>query len=61
MNVGGQDQVKSQLHQSIVASTVDVRRRQKTQFASYGCIRMYNHDIVDLFERVQVGTLVVVR
>ncbi|MDB5589919.1 L,D-transpeptidase [Enterovirga sp.] len=24
-------------------------------FASYGCIRMYNHDIVDLFERVRVG------
>jgi lipoprotein-anchoring transpeptidase ErfK/SrfK len=28
--------------------------------ASYGCIRMYNQDIVDLFERVGVGTLVVV-
>jgi lipoprotein-anchoring transpeptidase ErfK/SrfK len=24
--------------------------------ASYGCIRMYNHDIADLFERVSVGT-----
>jgi lipoprotein-anchoring transpeptidase ErfK/SrfK len=29
-------------------------------FASYGCIRMYNQDIVDLFERVSVGTTVVV-
>ena len=29
-------------------------------FASYGCIRMHNHDIVDLFERVSVGTQVVV-
>jgi lipoprotein-anchoring transpeptidase ErfK/SrfK len=29
-------------------------------FASYGCIRMHNQDIVDLFERVQVGTPVVV-
>jgi lipoprotein-anchoring transpeptidase ErfK/SrfK len=29
-------------------------------FASYGCIRMYNQDIVDLFERVTVGTEVVV-
>ena len=28
--------------------------------ASYGCIRMYNRDIVDLFERVEVGTPVVV-
>ena len=29
-------------------------------FVSYGCIRMYNQDIVDLFERVQVGTRVIV-
>jgi lipoprotein-anchoring transpeptidase ErfK/SrfK len=30
------------------------------KFASYGCIRMHNEDIADLFERVGVGTLVVV-
>jgi lipoprotein-anchoring transpeptidase ErfK/SrfK len=29
-------------------------------FVSYGCIRMYNHDITDLFDRVRVGTPVVV-
>jgi lipoprotein-anchoring transpeptidase ErfK/SrfK len=29
-------------------------------FVSYGCIRMYNHDIVDLYGRVSVGTPVVV-
>jgi len=29
-------------------------------FASYGCIRMYNQDIADLFERVDVGTQVYV-
>jgi lipoprotein-anchoring transpeptidase ErfK/SrfK len=29
-------------------------------FVSYGCIRMYNEDIVDLFGRVSVGTPVVV-
>ena len=29
-------------------------------FASYGCIRMFNEDIIDLFKRVQVGTEVVV-
>src|SRR3982750_3272958 len=29
-------------------------------FASYGCIRMLNDDITDLFERVNVGTQVVV-
>ena len=30
------------------------------KFASYGCIRMLNQDISDLFERVNVGTQVVV-
>jgi lipoprotein-anchoring transpeptidase ErfK/SrfK len=29
-------------------------------FVSYGCIRMYNQDITDLFARVSVGTQVVV-
>ncbi len=29
-------------------------------YVSYGCIRMYNQDITDLFERVSVGTPVVV-
>ena len=29
-------------------------------FVSYGCIRMYNADIVDLFARVSIGTPVVV-
>ena len=27
--------------------------------ASYGCIRMYNEDVIDLFERVSVGAPVV--
>src|SRR4051794_17800315 len=30
------------------------------KFASYGCIRMLNQDITDLFDRVNVGTQVVV-
>ena len=29
-------------------------------FVSYGCIRMYNQDIVDLYDRVGLGTRVVV-
>jgi lipoprotein-anchoring transpeptidase ErfK/SrfK len=29
-------------------------------FVSYGCIRMYNHDIMDLYARVSIGTPVVV-
>jgi lipoprotein-anchoring transpeptidase ErfK/SrfK len=27
---------------------------------SYGCIRMYNQDIADLYERVAIGTPVLV-
>jgi len=30
------------------------------KFASYGCIRMFNADIIDLFDRVAVGTVVLV-
>ena len=30
------------------------------KYASYGCIRMYNEDIAHLFQRVSVGTPVVV-
>jgi lipoprotein-anchoring transpeptidase ErfK/SrfK len=30
-------------------------------FASYGCIRMFNEDIIDLFDRVEVGTRVFVQ
>ena len=30
-------------------------------FASYGCIRMHNSDIVDLFDRVDVGAPVMVK
>jgi lipoprotein-anchoring transpeptidase ErfK/SrfK len=29
-------------------------------YVSYGCVRMYNQDITDLFQRVSVGTPVVV-
>ncbi|MEA2879164.1 MAG: hypothetical protein QOF14_4360 [Hyphomicrobiales bacterium] len=29
-------------------------------YVSYGCIRMYNQDVVDLYSRVSVGTTVVV-
>ena len=29
-------------------------------FVSYGCIRMYNQDVVDLYDRVSVGTTVMV-
>lgn len=31
------------------------------RFVSYGCIRMHNEDILDLYDRIRVGTPVVVR
>lgn len=30
-------------------------------FVSYGCIRMFNHDIVELYRLVQIGTPVIVQ
>lgn len=36
------------------------RRESIGTYASYGCIRMFNEDIIDLFGRVGVGTTVVV-
>ena len=42
-----------------IHGTTKSMRRSIGTAASYGCIRMYNEDIVDLFERVAVGTAVV--
>lgn len=35
-------------------------RRSIGTYASYGCIRMFNEDIIDLYQRVRVGTPVIV-
>jgi lipoprotein-anchoring transpeptidase ErfK/SrfK len=43
---------------AIHGTTVSMRRSVGTA-ASYGCIRMYNEDVVDLYHRVEVGTPVV--
>jgi lipoprotein-anchoring transpeptidase ErfK/SrfK len=43
---------------AIHGTTVSMRRSVGTA-ASYGCIRMYNEDVEDLFSRVSVGTPVV--
>lgn len=43
---------------AIHGTTLAMRKSVGTA-ASYGCIRMYNEDIVDLFNRVVVGTPVV--
>jgi lipoprotein-anchoring transpeptidase ErfK/SrfK len=43
---------------AIHGTTLSMRKSIGTA-ASYGCIRMYNEDVVDLFDRVSVGTPVV--
>jgi lipoprotein-anchoring transpeptidase ErfK/SrfK len=43
---------------AIHGTTVSMRRSVGTA-ASYGCIRMYNEDVMDLYHRVDVGTPVV--
>lgn len=43
---------------AIHGTTAKMRRSVGTA-ASYGCIRMYNEDVMDLYHRVQVGTPVV--
>jgi lipoprotein-anchoring transpeptidase ErfK/SrfK len=42
-----------------IHGTTQSMRRSIGSAASYGCIRMLNEDIVDLFDRVRVGTAVV--
>ncbi len=43
-----------------IHGTTASMRRSIGSAASYGCIRMLNEDIVDLFDRVRVGTRVTV-
>ena len=48
------DRVEIAIH-----GTTQAMRSSIGSAASYGCIRMYNEDVVDLFDRVSVGTPVV--
>lgn len=41
-----------------IHGTTLTMRKSVGSAASYGCIRMYNEDILDLYNRVSVGTLV---
>lgn len=47
--------------QLAIHGTTAAMRRSIGTAASYGCIRMYNEDILDLYARVQVGTRVFMR
>jgi len=42
-----------------IHGTTQSMRRSIGSAASYGCIRMYNEDVADLYSRVSVGTQVV--
>jgi len=47
------------LSEVAIHGTTQSMRRSVGTAASYGCIRMYNEDVIDLFRRAQVGTRVV--
>ncbi len=42
--------------QVAIHGTTKKMRRSIGTAASYGCIRMYNEDVIDLFDRVRIGT-----
>jgi lipoprotein-anchoring transpeptidase ErfK/SrfK len=46
------------LQEIAIHGTTSSMRRSIGSAASYGCIRMYNEDVIDLFDRVSVGTRV---
>jgi len=47
------------LSEVAIHGTTRSMRRSVGTAASYGCIRMYNEDVVDLYQRVSIGTPVV--
>jgi lipoprotein-anchoring transpeptidase ErfK/SrfK len=47
------------LSEVAIHGTTQSMRRSVGTAASYGCIRMYNEDVLDLYQRVHVGTRVV--
>lgn len=47
------------LSEIAIHGTTQHMRRSVGSAASFGCIRMYNEDVLDLYQRVSVGTPVV--
>lgn len=43
-------------YQVAIHGTTRSMRKSIGRAASYGCIRMYNEDVVDLYQRVSIGT-----
>jgi lipoprotein-anchoring transpeptidase ErfK/SrfK len=55
----GERALTLQLDQVAIHGTTQKMRKSVGTSASYGCIRMLNEDVVDLYDRVSVGTPVV--
>lgn len=47
------------LSEVAIHGTTQNMRKSIGTAASYGCIRMFNEDVVDLYSRVQIGTPVI--
>ena len=45
-------------NEAAIHGTTSQMRASVGTAASYGCIRMYNEDVIDLYDRVRVGTTV---
>jgi lipoprotein-anchoring transpeptidase ErfK/SrfK len=58
-NPMGERALTLQLDQVAIHGTTIKMRKSVGTAASYGCIRMLNEDVVDLYDRVKVGTPVV--
>ena len=58
-NTVGAAAISLNLSEVAIHGTSANMRRSVGTAASYGCIRMYNEDVVDLYHRVEVGTPVV--
>jgi lipoprotein-anchoring transpeptidase ErfK/SrfK len=58
-NPMGAAAITLRLSEVAIHGTTRGMRRSVGTAASYGCIRMYNEDVLDLFKRVRVGTRVI--
>ena len=58
-NPMGERALTLDLEEIAIHGTAQSMRKSIGTAASYGCIRMLNEDVVDLFDRVRVGTPVV--
>ncbi len=58
-NPMGERALTLSLSEVAIHGTTQGMRKSIGSAASYGCIRMYNEDVIDLYSRVRVGTPVV--